>query len=64
MDKDIDQLEKIMKCSVELQDHIGRYNARHNVTHALYGWDNVVAQIWIIARNVRNYIEETKEKTR
>lgn len=62
MNKDIEQLEKIIKCATELQDYIGRYNARHNEQHALYGWDNIVAQIWIIARNVRNYIEETKEK--
>lgn len=64
MEKDIEQLEKIIKCATELQDYIGRYNARHNELQALYGFDNIVAQIWIIARNVRNYIEENKEKKR
>ena len=41
-----------------VDDQLSRYNARQSSFDALYGMDNIVAQIWIIARNVRNKLEE------
>lgn len=58
-EKDIESLEKIIKLSSELQEAIARYNARHSEMDALYNMDNIVAQVWVIARNIRNRIEDT-----
>ena len=60
--KDIDQLEQIVHLATSLQDQLSRYNAGQSSFDALYGMDNIVAQIWIIARNVRNKLEEEGEK--
>lgn len=56
--KDINSLDQIVTLATSLQDQLSRYNARQSSFDALYGMDNIVAQIWIIARNVRNKLEE------
>ena len=56
-EKDIESLERIIKLSSELQDAVARYNARQSEFGALYHMDNIIAQVWIIARNVRDSLE-------
>lgn len=60
-EKDINALDQIMHFATSLQDQLIRYNARQSSFDALYGMDQIVAQIWIIARNVRNKLEEGGE---
>ena len=60
--KDINTLDQIVHLATSLQDQLSRYNARQSSFDALYGMDNIVAQIWIIARNVRNKLEEGGEE--
>jgi hypothetical protein len=60
--KDIAALDQIMHFATSLQDQLIRYNARQSSFDALYGMDNIVAQVWIIARNVRNKLEEEGEE--
>ena len=56
--KDIEQLNDITKLAAELQEKISRYNARQKSFCALYGMDNIVAQIWVASRNIRDSIED------
>lgn len=58
-EKDLEHLEKIIKLSGELQEALARYNAKHTEMDALYNMDNIIAQVWVIARNIRNQIEDT-----
>ena len=57
-EKDILALNQIIQLATNLQDHLSRYNARQSSFDALYGMDQIIAQVWIIAGNVRNKLEE------
>lgn len=46
LEKDISQLNEIIKLAAELQDKLSRYNARQKGFQALYGMDNIASTIW------------------
>ena len=45
LEKDISQLNDIIKLAAELQDKLSRYNARQKGFQALYGMDNIVSTV-------------------
>lgn len=57
LEKDISQLNEIIKLAAELQDKLSRYNARQKGFQALYGMDNIVSTVWVTARNLRDSME-------
>lgn len=56
--KDISQLSDITRLAAELQDKIERYNIRQRDYKALYGMDKIVGTIWLIARNLRDELDD------
>jgi hypothetical protein len=58
-EKDLESLEEIMKFSLELEEAIIRYNARHTEMDALYNIEHIIVSIWIIAHDIRDRIEKT-----
>ena len=58
-EKDLESLEEIMKFSLELEEAIIQYNARHTEMDALYNIEHIIVSIWIIAHDIRDRIEKT-----